>query len=159
MSAHQWEPIGNKNFFYGVFDGGGHTIKGACITEYSNEDNIGLFGAIAVGYYNDGETIPVAIKNLTLDDSYFGYLFLNGYKGILIGLAKQRTQNLTGTIENCTSNGVSLRHGEPNDFVLYLSDAKQRYMPAASQNFDAEHEEGILNYINCTARPLPTVKQ
>lgn len=159
LSAHQWEPIGNKDFFYGVFDGGGHTIKGACITEYSNEDNIGLFGAIAVGYYNDGETIPVAIKNLTLDDSYFGYLALTGYKGILIGLAKQRTQNLTGTIENCTSNGVSLRHEEPNDFVLYLSDAKQRYMPAASQNFDAEHEEGILNYINCTARPLPTVKE
>ncbi len=52
-----WTPIGTDNMhpFNGIFDGGGHTIRGLYID--SNSDNQGLFGYIG----NSG-----AVKNLTV---------------------------------------------------------------------------------------------
>ncbi|MGN0488119.1 MAG: GLUG motif-containing protein [Ruminococcus sp.] len=82
-----WTPIGEKNsshYYYGTFDGHGHTIKGLYFNSAST-NQVGLFG------YNYG-----TIKNVGVIDSYFyGSRDVGGvcgYNG--------------GTITNCYNTGT-----------------------------------------------------
>ena len=92
-----WTPIGNatsRRVYSGTFDGQGHTISGLYVN--SNEDCIGLFGAVMSG----GN-----IKNIGVINSYFkGNDFVGGIAG---------TVNEDSFVQNCYSiNTIS-----GNDYI------------------------------------------
>ncbi len=63
VGLNEWTPIGyNDNFFYGFFDGDGHTVSGVYISD-NESDNTGFFGYVGGGY----------VKNLGVTQS-----FING---------------------------------------------------------------------------------
>ena len=63
-AAYEWTPIGKSNSYLGTFDGNGHTIRGLYC---SAENVVGLFGYLGTS----AKTTSAAIKNVTLDNSYF----------------------------------------------------------------------------------------
>ena len=63
-AAYSWTPIGKSNSYLGTFDGNGHTIRGLYC---SAENVVGLFGYLGTS----AKTTSAAIKNVTLDNSYF----------------------------------------------------------------------------------------
>lgn len=75
----QWTPLGTEaSPFTGIFDGGGHSIKGLTVTASSDLDNSGLFG------YAKGATLKnVSIIGAKVDG--------DEHIGILLGNAKQVT--------------------------------------------------------------------
>lgn len=85
--ANEWVPIGNTNYFMGMYDGNGYTISGLYINKTTQTETLedcrqGLFGFI------DGATITnVGIKS--------GYIRAYRYSGALVGGA------YGGTIKNC----------------------------------------------------------
>ena len=91
-----WTPIGNaiSRVYSGTFDGQGHTISGLYVN--SNEDCIGLFGAVMTG----GD-----IKNIGVINSYFkGNDLVGGIAG---------TVNESSFVQNCYSiNTIS-----GNDYI------------------------------------------
>lgn len=102
-SFMQWETI---NTFGGKFDGQGHTISGL----YGQGSSFkGLFGNISEAY-DGGELVPVTIKNLGVEDSYFGASNYMG--GIVSNILGKRTSNrisypgATLVMENCHFNGT-----------------------------------------------------
>jgi hypothetical protein len=90
LSEDNWDPIGDNSTdaaFTGVFDGQGHTIKGAHITGdhcfngsvYGNKEGWGLFAVV------DGATV----KNLKVDGATFGsYTVISG---VIAGYANNTT--------------------------------------------------------------------
>ena len=92
-----WEPIGAPGtYFWGTFDGGGHTITGLYINRPDTE-NIGLFG-YASSYS------PMEIRNLTLSD-----VDVTGKRdvGALVGYNASATitnSHATGTVRGTLSN-------------------------------------------------------
>ena len=90
LSEDNWDPIGDNSTdvaFAGVFDGQGHTIKGAHITGdhcfngsvYGNKEGWGLFAVV------DGATV----KNLKVDGATFGsYTVISG---VIAGYANNTT--------------------------------------------------------------------
>ena len=56
LTVFQWIPVES---FYGVLDGGGHTLSGVFVNE--SGDNVGLFASLAEG---------AEVKNLKIKDSY-----------------------------------------------------------------------------------------
>ena len=61
-SVGEFRPIGvyeSEHYFYGVFDGQGHTIKNLQITTLEGKENSGLFG-----------TLAGTVCNLIIEDSY-----------------------------------------------------------------------------------------
>ena len=92
-----WTPIGNaisRRVYSGTFDGQGHTISGLYVN--SNEDCIGLFGAVMSGG---------SIKNIGVINSYFkGNDLVGGIAG---------TVNESSFVQNCYSiNTIS-----GNDYI------------------------------------------
>ena len=91
-----WTPIGNatSRVYSGTFDGQGHTISGLYVN--SNEDCIGLFGAVMSGSN---------IKNIGVINSYFkGNDLVGGIAG---------TVNESSFVQNCYSiNTIS-----GNDYI------------------------------------------
>jgi hypothetical protein len=89
LAGREWTPIGsgsNYSYFYGIFDGNGHTIANMTVNAAADEfEYAGLFG------YNNSGTI----KNVTLSDAVVSSSF---YTGGLAGLNG-------GTIEGCAISG------------------------------------------------------
>jgi uncharacterized repeat protein (TIGR02543 family) len=82
-----WEPIGTAGVFYGIFDGGGHTISGLNINNTDDLGIIGLFGEIASG---------AEVHDLTLTQtSVAGTYKTGGFAG-----------SNSGRIYNCTNTGA-----------------------------------------------------
>ncbi|WP_295731233.1 hypothetical protein [uncultured Muribaculum sp.] len=89
LSLDAWTPIGRDSYgkgFYGVFDGGGHTISGLYINDASAK-NSGLFGYID----KEGE-----VRNLKLADSY---ICGGEATGGIIGLSR-------GTVMDCENKAT-----------------------------------------------------
>lgn len=96
--SNKWIPIGDtlSNYFGGIFDGSGHTIKGMYYRSTSAGDDLylGLFGCIKSG---------AIIKNVLVDNSYFrgsckytsDYAYVGGIGGY----------NFGGTISSCVNKG------------------------------------------------------
>lgn len=86
--SNKWIPIGDtlSNYFGGIFDGSGHTIKGMYYRSTSAGDDLylGLFGCIKSG---------AIIKNVLVDNSYFrgsckytsDYAYVGGIGGYNFG--------------------------------------------------------------------------
>ncbi len=88
---HEWIPIGDdagaSNYFRGVFDGGGYTIRGVYISDDESQ-NQGLFGFV----YGDG-----IVRNLGVTQS-----FISG--GEVVGGVAGRFSD--GTVEYCWFSGT-----------------------------------------------------
>ena len=100
LDSEDWTPIGDnegtseEKAFHGIFDGGGHTVRGLSINDVIRLYR-GLFSVVG----NDGR-----IMNLSVEGSITGTNYAAGIVG------KNR-----GTVENCHSNvnidGVGMYHG------------------------------------------------
>ncbi len=78
--ANTWTPIGDHNDhgFFGVFDGGGHTVSGMYMND--NLNYRGLFGFIGSGG---------VVQNVGVTDSFIINSFPpNGYVGGVVGISK-----------------------------------------------------------------------
>lgn len=104
-----WTPVGEyegdyefapaewwRHAFKGVFDGGGHTIRGLRITELTT-DKSGLFGAIA-----DGEVL-----NLNMEDSRLVFTAERPYVAPLAGIIKQDLGQ--AAVRNCRITGTLIQ--------------------------------------------------
>lgn len=79
----QWTPLGTEaSPFTGIFDGGGHSIKGLTVTASSDLDNSGLFG-----YANNATLKNVSIIGAKVDgDEHVGILLGNAKKVTISGV-------------------------------------------------------------------------
>ena len=76
-SVGEFRPIGvyeSEHYFYGVFDGQGHTIKNLQITTLEGKENSGLFG-----------TLAGSVCNLIIEDSYVKGSACGAFCSIAIG--------------------------------------------------------------------------
>ena len=89
LTGKNWTPIGTSfsNKYTGIFDGGGHTIKGLTVTTY--DQFVGLFGSIG----NAG-----TVKNVMMEDVQITSNRSSGFAGGVAGYSE-------GTIENCSVSG------------------------------------------------------
>ena len=89
LTGKDWTPIGTSfsNKYTGIFDGGGHTIKGLTVTTY--DQFVGLFGSIG----NAG-----TVKNVMMEDVQITSNRSSGFAGGVAGYSD-------GTIENCSVSG------------------------------------------------------
>ena len=89
LTGKGWTPIGTNydNSYTGIFDGGGHTIKGLTVT--TNDQFVGLFG-----YLNRAGTV----KNVVMEGIQITSNHMFGCTGGVVGYS-------WGTIENCSVSG------------------------------------------------------
>lgn len=93
VAEANWNPIGGKNPFKGIFDGNGHTVSDLYIN--SSSSNLGLFG------YVDG----AEIKNVTVQGNVTGFYEEGNeqsgqYVGLVLGVGTTKSK-----LENCESRG------------------------------------------------------
>lgn len=93
VAEANWEPIGDKNLFKGIFDGNGHTVSDMYIN--SSGYNLGLFGQVA----------GAEIKNVTVQGNVTGFYEEGNsqsgqYVGLVLGIGSSGTK-----LENCESRG------------------------------------------------------
>lgn len=93
VAEANWNPIGGKNPFKGIFDGNGHTVSDLYIN--SSGSNLGLFG------YVDG----AEIKNVTVQGNVTGFYEEGNeqsgqYVGLVLGVGTTKSK-----LENCESRG------------------------------------------------------
>ena len=93
VAEANWNPIGDKNLFKGIFDGNGHTVSDLYIN--SSGYNLGLFGQVA----------GAEIKNVTVQGNVTGfYEEANSqsgqYVGLVLGIGSSGVK-----LENCESRG------------------------------------------------------
>ncbi|MEG1578347.1 MAG: fibronectin type III domain-containing protein, partial [Oscillospiraceae bacterium] len=92
----EWTPIGNSvtapHGFFGVFDGGGHSISGVYINEQSSTGNTAATGLFR---YVDSNNLIGTVKNLEVKNSYIGSK--SHATGSIVGVN-------CGTVDNCKSS-------------------------------------------------------
>lgn len=93
VAEANWNPIGGKKPFKGIFDGNGHTVSDLYIN--SSSSNLGLFG------YVDG----AEIKNVTVQGNVTGFYEEGNeqsgqYVGLVLGVGTTKSK-----LENCESRG------------------------------------------------------
>lgn len=89
LTGKDWTPIGASNSkpYFGIFDGGGHTITGLTFT--TNDEYAGLFGYIENG----------TVKNVKMENIQITSTDPEGYAGGVVGYSKN------SYIENCSVSG------------------------------------------------------
>ena len=93
VAEANWNPIGDKNLFKGIFDGNGHTVSDLYIN--SSGYNLGLFGQVA----------GAEIKNVIVQGNVTGfYEEGNSQSGQNVGLVLGYGSSGT-KLENCESRG------------------------------------------------------
>ena len=111
-----WVPI---NGFNGVFDGRGHSVSGLYVkcdtvrTKAVTDRGYGFFGSLSGGTSKN----PVVVKNVGVEDSYFGVKDDYDIVGAIVGLAKggSKTGNsyyeILNSYSTSTVNAVSYPGG------------------------------------------------
>ena len=149
-----WIPIGNGSaHFYGVFNGQGHTIKGAYSSSTeSGHHNLGIFGSIASG----------AIQNLIVTDTYFcGDLNIGGVVGMMgvIGAtvnsvycdATVKATSLSGAKKGYAGGivGAAYTSGATFKDCVFVGEADSRGQYAAGILGAATSGNGNFSFKNC----------
>lgn len=125
-------PIGDGNYFEGVFDGCGYSIRNFSITE-TTRSIYGLFHGIS----EDG-----IIKNLNIDNANLTQRINGGVMGAIAGIND-------GLVEKCSvtnSTVASLRSGNIGAIVGENESGRINYSYAVSVNIDGLYASGISKY-------------
>ena len=101
LTGIEWTPIGNDtNYFWGTFDGQGHTIKNMTINVNTPDANqfVGLFGGVR----------KATIKNLTIKDAKIDVVGAKVRAAAVVAIAHSNSENHTTAnlnFENITVDG------------------------------------------------------
>lgn len=115
LNNYRWIPIGEfdqGSYFYGTYDGSGHTIKNIHLSSEIRSSNVGFFGQLGGSVYNlgieNGATLRGACVGAIASHSIGGNAkIINCYSNTNISAYRAGgiADNFAGEISNCISLG------------------------------------------------------
>ena len=146
-TENNYTPIGKSNYFYGTFDGQGHTVSGIRIykggSDYTADAFLGLFGYIFG-----------VVKNVTVSDMRItGYDFVGGIAGYKLAGGNNNIENCHATATVCLNavqDGAKRFGGivGANDMGKINSCTSAATITVADNLTNCRNFGGIAGYLN-----------